>query len=133
MQEKPRILYYAPAISWGIFISFMTLMPGSAIPKDLAELNDKYLHGVIYFFTAGLIILGSIRYNHQNVLKKGRLISVVLFCFLFGGIIEILQHALIPGRNGSWLDFLANDIGAVLAALFWLLFKKLKAYMSRSL
>lgn len=109
--------YLAPAIGWGIFVSIMSLTPGDKLPDALVSLNDKMLHGGIYFFSALLIYLAFIRYDFNNKPSKGALWFIVIICAVFGGLIEVAQYYLIPNRKGDWADFLANTIGAVLCVL----------------
>lgn len=126
---KAKILSYTPALFWGFLISFLTLMPQTRIPRELAEMNDKLIHSGIYFLTALLIIFASLRYNFKNVLTVARMLSIWLFCVLFGGVIELLQANLVLGRHGDWLDFLANSIGALLAVLLWFTYQSRKAWL----
>jgi len=41
-------------------------------------------------------------------------ISASIIFILFGGIMEILQELVIPGRFGAWSDFTANAVGCML-------------------
>jgi len=124
---KAKFLSYTPALFWGFLISYLTLIPQERIPRELAQMNDKLIHSGVYFFTALLIICASLRYNFKNVLRRARLITIWLFCVLFGGVIELLQGSMVPGRHGDWLDFLANSIGAMLAVLLWFIYQSRKA------
>jgi len=126
---KAKILSYTPALFWGFLISILTLMPQSKIPRELADMNDKLIHGGIYFLTALLIIFASLRYNFKNVLTRARMMTIWLFCVSFGGVIELLQANLVPGRHGDWLDFLANSFGALLAVLLWFIYQSRKAWL----
>lgn len=114
-----KLTYYTPAIVWGFLIAYFTLLPGSQVPKSLAELNDKWIHAGIYFFSASLIILATVRYNFRKSLAWKTAAIVFLFCALFGGIIEILQHEFVSRRHGDWLDFWANNSGAAISAVLW--------------
>ena len=119
-----KISYYTPAVCWGIFISVGTLSPEDEIPVFLISLNDKLIHATIYFLASGLIFLGYVRYNLKNQIPLGFLICVLLLCILYGGLIEILQYYLVPGRTGDWNDFIANSTGALISALLFLAIRK---------
>jgi len=117
---KPyKLTYYTPAIVWGFLIAYFTLIPGSQVPKSLAGLNDKWIHGTIYFLSASLIILALVRYNLRTNLSIKAAVIVFLFCLLFGGLIEIIQSEFISRRNGDWFDFWANNTGAAISVLLW--------------
>lgn len=100
-------------------MTYMTLLPAEQIPQGLKDFNDKLIHASIFFFTASLIILGRLRYNFKRQLKLRFYLGVVLICVLYGGTIELLQHYYVPLREGEWLDFWANNTGALLAVLCW--------------
>lgn len=122
-----RTLYFTPAVLWGIFILYFSLLPGPQVPRILVELNDKFLHGLIYFFSAGLIYLGIIRFNFNNSVPRVSLIVIILICLVFGAGVELLQHYLVSNRNGDWLDFAANSAGSIVCVLLFFLFHKAKA------
>lgn len=126
-KHRIKILSYTPALLWGFLVSYLTLLPRERIPRELANMNDKLIHGSIFFLTASLIIAGGLRYNFKLELTKLRLTGIWLFCVLFGGLIEILQNELIPGRYGDWHDFYANSIGALLAVFLWFFYQSRKA------
>jgi len=114
-----KLTYYTPAFVWGFLIAYFTLIPSAEVPKSLVSLNDKWIHGTIYFFSASLIILALVRYNFRKSLSIKAAVTVFLFCILFGGLIEILQHELVSGRHGDWFDFWANNTGAAVSVLLW--------------
>jgi VanZ family protein len=122
-----NLTYYSPAIVWGFLIAYFTLIPGSQVPKSLMSFNDKLIHGTIYFFSASLIILAVVRYNFRTSLSLGAAVLVLVFCMIFGGLIEILQHEFVSRRNGDWLDFWANNSGAALSVVLWSLILGRKA------
>lgn len=119
LEPKPNIKlkHYAPVIFWGIFVTYMSLTPGDALPDALVKMNDKFLHAGIYFFSAVLIYMAFIRYSFKNTLHVSRLYLILIICVVFGGLIELAQHYLVPKRNGDWYDFMANTTGAVLSVL----------------
>lgn len=121
------MIFYTPALLWGFLISYLTLIPRNRIPDGLTDINDKLIHGSIFFGTAVLIICASLRYDFQNVLSKGRMFAIWLFCVGFGGVIEVLQSELVPGRQGDWYDFTANSIGALIAVLLWFVYQSRRA------
>jgi hypothetical protein len=122
-----RILYFAPAVIWGFFIVYFSLMPGNEVPEVLTEINDKLVHATIYFTSAGLIYLGFIRYNFSNAITSLALWSNIAICILGGAVIEVLQYFWVANRNGDWQDFLANALGSLMSVLLFRLLHGLRA------
>jgi len=112
-------LYHAPALIWGFLLFYFTLIPSERLPSDLVDVNDKLMHLSIFFIWAGLIMLAIARYPKTKALKRNQFIGVWLLCSLLGGLIEILQDTLVTGRQGDWLDFWSNSIGAMLMVVLW--------------
>lgn len=112
---KNRIIPFTPAIGWGILVIYLSLTPGNELPKALVQLNDKFLHGFIYFFSAFLIYLAFIKYRFQNVLTRKQMVIILIICVVFGGLIELAQAYLVSNRKGDWYDFAANTCGAILS------------------
>lgn len=119
-----KYIYFAPALSWGIFISVVTLLPSDNIPKMVKDANDKILHGGIYFFFLFLFYPGFSRFQLRAYISNSSLSIVFLGCVTHGGLIEVFQHYFIRGRTGDWEDFLANNIGALLSVLLILMLRK---------
>ncbi len=124
---KNKFTYYAPALAWGFFMTYMTLLPADEVPQGLKDMNDKILHAGIFFFTASLIIAAGLRYNLRRRLKPAQYLKIFLLCVVYGGAIELLQYYYVPLREGDWFDFWANNSGALLAVLCWSLFTGRKA------
>jgi len=87
---------------------------------------DKLIHVFIYLFLSFLWI----SYSNMvaNYIKKVTIISmIILLCFFYGIIIEIVQELFIPFRNSELFDVLANMIGAISGALlFWKVKNRIK-------
>ena len=81
--------------------------------------NDKLIHFLIYLSLSFLWISYSSRVANQYFL--------MLLCFFYGIIIEIVQEHFIPFRNLELFDVLANMIGAISGALlFWKVKNRIK-------
>jgi VanZ family protein len=105
------------AILWALLIIVITLVPGEVLPRIPSFLDlfkpDKILHVIIF----GLYVLLQIRgMARQYSLPPGHKIivlgSLVAGLTLAAGT-ELLQSYLIPGRNGSVFDFIANSAGCI--------------------
>lgn len=106
-----------PALVWGLILSYFTLLPADQLPERLRELNDLYIHAAIYCGSAFLLVLGFQRFRINRRLSLRQQGLILLICVAYGGLIEILQDRLIPGRAGQWSDFWANTVGAFLILL----------------
>ena len=60
--------------------------------------------------------------NHKNKVKiKSNLLVSTLLSVAYGGIIELLQNYFFTFRSGEWLDFVADILGALVAAVIYYL------------
>lgn len=96
----------AAFILYALFVSLVSLAPGSGVP---IEGWDKLLHFLTYglFAVFGFGIVGT---------RKGYLF-VCLGIVAFSGLIEVGQ-SFVPGRFMSAYDLLANALGVVTGASF---------------
>ena len=107
----------------------LTGIPGSCLPhvKPVVGL-DKVVHLLMYATFAFLCLWGYRKQFVSNGLayqKKALLLAVVISIF-YGGLTEMLQEYLVPGRTGDWFDFLADSIGTLLGVLILQLFYRQK-------
>lgn len=118
-----------PAIVWAIIILVLTGAPGTYFPKDISFLDwaspDKIVHFILFGGQSFLILYA---FRKQYFSGKHRfLITIVAVSIgiVFGLLTEILQSYVFVGRNGNYLDFLADVIGALMGFLaFYLLYNK---------
>lgn len=93
-------------------------------PLDNVALMDKWVHIIMYAGTCSVIWVEYLRNKRNGNGKKFDIngwhvfIWTWLFPVIMSGLIEIMQAYCTGGRrNGDWLDFAANGIGATLAAI----------------
>lgn len=110
-------IFIAIAITIAIAILSLIKLNGSTIP---VVKSDKVAHSIAYF-TLAISWLYTIYKNNQFQKLVWR---VIIACFIYGTIIEILQAELTTYRTASGLDILANSIGIILAILVFHLFEK---------
>ncbi|MBC7864401.1 MAG: VanZ family protein [Bacteroidia bacterium] len=118
--------YNLPAIIWALIIFVLCSMPGKSIPNfDWMQLFsfDKLIHAGIFFVLQLLAMRGFFLQNTFPPLQAHFKIIPLFICICYGGELEILQSTVFTDRAGELLDFIANSVGALLAAL---LFEKLK-------
>ena len=108
---------YKKVIAWALVILILSSIPGSGFDKlqlpfwKIIHL-DKLIHGGMYFTLSLLLI--SVFTKRDFKFPFFYAINLAIF---YGGIMELLQGYVFPGRAAEWLDFLANSIGASVS--FW--------------
>jgi glycopeptide antibiotics resistance protein len=115
---------YAPAIVWGIFIFILSVIPANEIPKIPKWIDilafDKIVHMIFYGILTWLLL--------KVYPLSWRAVSLIFASSSgFGWFIEWYQGAYTTGRQFDFLDGVANSIGALCVALFFLFFKNRKA------
>lgn len=119
----PAILYYTPAIGWGILICYFSLMPSAELPNVLVSVRDFILHFSIYAVLACLAYFGQNKFSFQKLPSKN-LGIVIAACVLLGLCLEVLQELFAKGRHFEVSDILFNSLGTML--VFLLHFKAAK-------
>lgn len=94
-----------------LVLSLITISDLSIIPDN----NDKVNHAIAHFIFVGLWFLSF--YFYLNKSKKQALKMAFIGAFLFGIVIEILQHKLTESRQADYKDVIANVVGALIAVL----------------
>lgn len=116
-----RYAYLLVLFSWASLMTILSLVEINA-PSSIAKVQmiDKIVHFIFHFGLVGLLLMFSV----QKTIKNKIVLSVFL-SFVFGLIIEALQHILTDNRYADVLDVLANSFGAFTAAIFfWFLRRK---------
>ena len=94
------------------FLQALDLQSNSGVP-----LLDKFVHGAFY------LALGTVLLVELNANSFRSYCYCILYCFAWGGCIEIIQ-SLLPYRSGNGYDLLANVIGTFLSiAIYFLIYK----------
>lgn len=77
---------------------------------------DKVVHVTMYLGTCSVIWWEYLRSHNRMHWGKLALLAVVA-PILMSGLIELAQAYLTTNRSGDWIDFAANSVGVLLAAL----------------
>ena len=110
-----KALYIAAFIT--IFIAFLSLIKLGPEPIAAITFSDKFYHGIAYF------CLAFSKKENFNYLVK----YLILGCFIYGIVIEVLQTTITSYRTASYLDIVANSVGILIAVLaFHFLEKKIR-------
>ena len=77
---------------------------------------DKLVHTCMY---GGLCFLLWVEYlrTHQELNGRKMFLGGIILPITMSGIIELLQSYCTEYRGGDWMDFAANSLGVILAAM----------------
>ena len=109
MKRYPLSLLAATAIV------VVSLIPVPELPIQDVPLYDKWAHFVMYGVLS-LIVWWEYRRGHKDINWGKALILALIAPIVLGGLLELAQSYLTTCRNGDWLDFVANTIGALLGS-----------------
>ena len=118
---RKHFLYVGPAVAYVAAVFVGGSLPARVLRVPPVPGVDKVMHLVAF---AGMFVVIFRALDHELYRLKPAHnvgIGVALTCAL-GGLLEIHQLG-IPGRSAELLDFVADAIGALLAA--WLLWRLL--------
>ena len=102
-----------PAILYGVLIVALSSVPGKSFP-DISVLSyDKVIHLAEYAIFGVLVYLAAYSLRPGNRLLLG---LVVLLAGVFGALDELYQM-LIPARDSSFWDWVADVAGVVIGAV----------------
>ena len=98
----------------GIALIYFSVVPGSEaiIGEPVFSFQDLVMHFIAYAIFGFLIN----RVLSNNGVKNSLMLAIIM-ASLFGAFIEVLQW-LTPTRDPSYLDIIANVLGAVLGSYY---------------
>lgn len=113
----PRWMRWAlVAVVSGVILYFSVIQsPGT--PSGAGPFWDKKLHFAAYGGLTVVYAYATARYRRRPIYRA---VGVILAVVLFGVLVEMLQ-GIVPVRQFSILDLLANAVGALLASVWFLL------------
>jgi len=115
--------YWTPVAVYAGAIFFLSAQshPEEQLPSFLLkEVSDKVLHTVEYAVLGGLCYR-AFRWGLNGQVAARALIIAIVAASLYGVTDEVHQF-FVPFRESSWLDWLADTLGAVIGALSWRFF-----------
>lgn len=108
--------YNLPALIWGLFILFITLIPGQYVPPisfwDFASW-DKLVHLGVFAVLVALCMFGFLKQYRFSVLRFNAATASFLICMPYGLLLEIIQGLWLVDRYFDIYDVVANTIGCV--------------------
>ena len=100
---------FVPGLIWLLIIVVGSFISSSNVPK--IALSDKGIHFAFYTILA-ILLYFPLRINTKRSFSFVTTnVLVLVFGFIIGSVIELVQHHLIVGRFGEYLDLLANTVG----------------------
>ena len=113
LRAIPKLALLA-AIIVVLAIAYLSLTPSNELPSP--RLNDKINHFIAYAVLAVCAVMG--RFG-------AKVFAVLAAVITYGFVIEALQGIMGLGRSASWLDGLANVVGAIFGVLIALAIEKI--------
>ena len=110
--------YWLPAMMYAGAIFFLSAQshPEDELPTFLIkDINDKVLHAVEF----GILVLlcyRAFRWAAGPAVARQAVVLAIVTASVYGLTDEVHQ-ALVPLRDASWQDWLADTVGATLAAV----------------
>jgi VanZ family protein len=116
---RDKTVYISIAIT--ILITALSLFKVQRIPiSDVSNL-DKIQHTLAYF------VLTVSWFISRDIKFKATTDGIILICcFAFGIIIEVLQGSITTYRTASFLDVIANSLGILIGFVLFKVFVKKK-------
>lgn len=112
--------YWLPVALYAGMIFFLSAQshPDEQLPSFLLkDVSDKVLHAVEYGILA-LLCCRAFRWAAGPAVARQALVLAIVTASVYG-ITDEVHQAFVPLRESSWLDWLADTIGATIGALSW--------------
>jgi VanZ family protein len=112
--------YWVPVVLYAGTIFYLSSQshPEEQLPSFLLEeVSDKVLHAMEYAGLGGLCYR-AFRWGMSGQVASRALLFAIVTASLYGMSDEAHQ-LFVPFRESSWLDWLADMVGAVIGAMSW--------------
>ena len=112
--------YWVPAVLYAGIIFYLSAQPHpeEQLPSFLLkDVSDKVLHAVEYGILA-LLCYRAFRWAAGPAVARQAVVLAIVTASVYGVTDEVHQF-FVPFRESSWLDWLADTIGAAIGALSW--------------
>jgi len=121
-----KVARLIPVGIWFVLVTYLSLVSGRYLRSSwLSSIpyQDKVIHMGVYFVAAVLMMYGIGGRGGRTFLTG--VVYTLIFCIMWGGMLEYLQDVMSRGRHFDIFDIIANIIGALLGVVaFSLLLKK---------
>lgn len=112
--------YWMPVVLYAGAIFYLSSQshPDEQLPSFLLkDVSDKVLHAVEYGILA-LLCCRAFRWAAGPAVARQAVVLAIMTASVYG-ITDEVHQAFVPLRESSWLDWLADTIGATIGALSW--------------
>ena len=126
--RRLRVLLFgwAPLIVWMLWIYWLSARPSLPHPNRGTGVSDDFFDYPAHAFTFGVlaVLVWRVLYSYRGL---GTELTANPLPFVAGGIsafyalLDELHQTLVPGRVGSWRDWLADFIGILIVVCLLLL------------
>jgi len=123
--------HYPLSLACGLLIWIVSLVPIPETPLDDVAFIDKWTHLVMYGTLTFLIGIETLL-CHRGIATPRLALRALPLPILMGGLVEIVQATCTGGvRNGDWMDFFANSVGALLGFALVLIVRQARRKAAR--
>ena len=112
--------YWVPVALYAGAIFYLSAQshPEEQLPSFLfKDVSDKVLHGVEYGILA-VLCYRAFRWAAGSAVAWQAVVLAIVTASVYGVTDEVHQF-FVPFRESSWLDWLADTIGAAIGAISW--------------
>lgn len=108
--------YWGPVCAYAGLIFYLSAQPHpeEQLPSFVGLFSDKFLHVIEYGVLGGLIWRGF--YWGSDASWRSWAVPLAILCTSLYGISDEVHQSFVPFRESSWLDWLADTIGAGIGA-----------------
>jgi len=116
--------YWKSLLISGI-IFYISIIRSAPFQLPPFPFQDKLIHFMMYFSLTAVFFYDT-KQTISSVKNVFLLLIALVIPICYGGCIELLQDAFFYPRTASWLDFLANATGSIIAfvLMHFVCFKK---------
>ncbi|MFZ4057352.1 MAG: VanZ family protein [Ferruginibacter sp.] len=117
-QSNMKPIHFVPSIVWFLLILVLISIPGEELPESefLFSINfDKLVHAGLFGMQVILLCYALNKSNASIAQKKQLYILVTFLSCLWGLGTECIQLYFVHNRTFSWMDFIADSVGALIA------------------
>ena len=112
--------YWVPVALYAGAIFYLSAQshPEEQLPSFLfKDVSDKVLHGVEYGILA-VLCYRAFRWAAGPAVAQQAVVAAIVAASVYG-VTDETHQLFIPFRESSWLDWLADTIGAAIGAISW--------------